>query len=146
MTKHPGHIVEAITDTGTTENGEHLTLTLRIKGMPDAVNLYFPAALTQRLVTSAISGASLVHQEQIKKLGTSQTIADAFGLAPFFPSGFELGRFHNMSEQREYVLLRLKKENVPLVDVAIDQRGAIAVGNALIAEVKKGPTTPQTKQ
>ncbi len=146
MTKHKGHVVEAITDTGTTENGEHVKLSLRVKGIPDPVNLFFPAVLMQRLVTAAISGAGVAHQEQIKKFGTSQTIADAFGVAPFFPSEFELGRFHNMGEKREYVLLRLKKENVPLIDVAIDPKSATAVGEGLIAEVKKGPTTPKTQQ
>ena len=72
-------------------------------------------------VTAAISGAGFAHQEQIKKFGTSQTIADAFGVAPFFQR-VELGRFHHLGEKREYVLLRLKKENVPLIDVAIIRR------------------------
>jgi hypothetical protein len=144
MAQMTGVIVDKIKSAGSTEHGEHIHLTVVPRG-GKAMSLFFPFALFQQLVTAVIAGGSAAYRDQVRRLGSDENIVTVHGMTNFHPTGFELGRGQSAGGP-VLILLRLKKDGVPVIDATFDFQAAAELGGALLDEVRKGPPMPPIRQ
>jgi|GEM_PF-5175921 len=127
----PTLIITNIVQTGAANDGDFLKLTVEVAG-GQRIHLGFPAQMGSGLVGAIFAGLGLVHQEQLKRLGTDQAVLDHLGITPLVPTGFEVATGVGHGEE-SIVLLRLKKEDVPVLDVVVTPAAAMDIGRELQA-------------
>lgn len=123
-------IVKNVVQAGAANAGDFLTLTIQTND-GQQLKLGFPASMGPGLLGAITAAIGLVHQEQLKKLGSEQAVLDHIGTSPIQPTAYEVGTARQ--GDTELVLLRLKKERVPLIDVLLSSEGAADMGEQLQA-------------
>lgn len=129
-------IAHGIGVVGTTEHGEHVGMELLLEA-GDRVSVLFPSPLFQKLMAALMAAGDSAQKKLIERLGSEQAAASHIGAQPFAPNDWAVGRAFTR-EGQEVILIRFKKDRLPVVDVAIDYSSATGLGQALLGEIAEG--------
>jgi hypothetical protein len=130
-----------VTEVGTKDNGDQIVL-----GGPTtdggSYRIAIPSALYQGVLASMFAAASMSFREQLRRLGSEEAVVNAFGVAEFSPTGYKVFLGRDDSADSDVILLQLKKDHAPIVNVMWTPQEAQQVANALLASVAQGPLPP----
>lgn len=143
MPQTTGWMVENITKAGSSENGEFVRLTLVLKGGRE-ITLFFPFKFFSGLMTALFAAGTNAHEDQLKAKGSEQNLLTMLGTVVFEPNGYSLGRGKNLQGD-DALVIRLKKDGLPLVDVGFQFEGARQIAKEMLQEIEKGPAPLPTQ-
>lgn len=134
--------IEEIKTIGTAPDGSAIHLTFGSAGKPDTT-VILPTGLLPGLLTALFAAAGAAHREQTIRGSADLNIS---GPSFFTPDGYETATGRDETTGSTSILLRLKKNNVPMIDVVLPPADAATIGNALLEQVAKGPLAPAVRQ
>jgi hypothetical protein len=137
-------LVERIGVVGTTEHGEHIGLQLTFSSEEQATVL-FPHAMLRKLMAALAAAGSAAYDAQVSRLGSEANVLLADSPEPILPTDFELGRGKAL-DGRDMLLMRLKKDSLPIVDAAFSYAEARRLAAEILVELLKGPAPPKSIQ
>src|SRR5262245_24074495 len=112
MTETADLFIDEISTFGATENGEQVRMTFVLKGGSERP-IFVPLGLFPGLTASLMAAGRI----QLGRLGSEDALLNAFPVAPFRPTGYLPARGRDESTGEDVVLLRLKKDRVPVLDL-----------------------------
>jgi hypothetical protein len=136
-------IDEVLTEVTDTNGGQLLVLNASVRNI-GPVRIGLPTSEAQKLFTVLLAGASRAYGKQAAAAGGEENLLNLQGLAAFRPTDFELGQAS--SPQEHLVLLRLKQNRMPMIDVVLDFPSAGQLASALLEHADKGPGEPAAHQ
>lgn len=145
MSETTGILIDGISKIGAAENGDFIRMTFTVNDGGDHT-IFLPIALFQGVMASLFAAGSIAYREKLRQFGSEENLLNALGVTPFVPTDFEPARGKDHGTGADVVLLRLKKDRIPMVDLVFDFQGAREVGEALIEEADKGPLPPDRPQ
>jgi len=132
-------IVDRIGVVGITEHGEHVGMELHF-GTGESATVLFPTPFYQKLMAALMSAGAAAQKERLAWLGSQQAVLDYTGAEPFAPTDWAFGRA-KARDGTDVLMMRLLKDELPVVDVALALDAAERYSLELAAELLKGPPT-----
>ncbi|OYX36721.1 MAG: hypothetical protein B7Y99_00155 [Caulobacterales bacterium 32-69-10] len=137
-------MVEKIGTVGITEHGEHFGMELMfVSGERAAV--MFPHDMFQRLLAVLMGAGAAAYSAQIARLGSEERVLVNSGSEAFRPTDFEFGRGRDLAGAN-ILLMRFKKDRLPVFDIALPFDVAGTFAQELLAELAKDGSKPKTLQ
>jgi hypothetical protein len=137
FSKDDAIVVQRIRMIGATEHGEHVGLEIETDANRNCV-LLVPFVLLQKLLLGLMTAGGVAYHEQIGRLGSENAVLSVNGFSAFHPTGHDVGRLRLVNGE-DVVLLRLKKGNLPVIDVTAAIADAKRMAIDILADAEKEP-------
>jgi hypothetical protein len=137
-----GLVVSRILTVGATERGEHVGLEFETGADQNFVVLV-PFGLFQKLTLSLLTAGGIARREQVARLGSDGNVLSVAGFSAFRPTGCDLVR-GQLTNGEEVVLLRLKKDSLAVIDVAMSVDDAGKMATDILAKIVNRTTQPRS--
>jgi hypothetical protein len=126
------------------QGGDHIKIVMKFERITEPATIFVPLRMLQGLMGSFFAAGSLAYNEKLKQVGSEENLVNFIGIAPLTPTGFEVGLGRMLNTENDSVLLRLKLNGTPAVDVILDRQGAKDIAKDLLDTAAK-PAMPQQK-
>ncbi len=135
--KEDAIVIRRILMVGSTENGEHLGMEIETEDGTLSL-LLFPFFAFPKLMLSLMTAGGLAHRDQLARFAGHEAALSATGLSAFRPTGYHVGRMR-LTNGEDVVLMRLKKGELPILDVTLPVQDAKLLGRDVTLEAAKEP-------
>ncbi|HJU12786.1 MAG TPA: hypothetical protein VJ728_18025 [Candidatus Binataceae bacterium] len=137
FSKDDAIVIRRIMMLGATEHGEHVGLEIETDSNQNCV-LLVPFGLFQKLLLGLMTAGGVARREQLARHGSDSNVLSVAGFSAFHPTGYDVTR-GMLANGKDVVLLRLKKGDLPIIDVTAAVGDAKRMAHDILTEVAKKP-------
>ena len=130
-------MVRRIGTVGSTEGGNHIGIEFETDANKVLV-LLVPLGLFQKFMLGLMTAGGIAHKEQRARLGSERNVLDVGGFSAFHSTRFEVIRGRVVSGE-DVVLMRLKKGDIPVIDVTASVADAEQLAITILNTVAEKP-------
>lgn len=121
-------IEEVSNEFGEASSGEVVFVVGKVRGLGRA-KIAIPLAEARKLFVALMGASSAAHAKQVAIKGTEANLLAMQGMAAFKPTDYELGGVSGEGETQ--LLLRLKHNQTPIIDVVFAPSAAIEMAESI---------------